>query len=276
MLDDDTGIGEADFPFPPLPRTFDFIVPGCSAAFTGRTVQARPFGAAAGFGDAASRIKALCIGINEYRGASAGRLCQRRARVGRRRPGAARRRGGLSARRRCYLRRHEGGDSRLCRAATPGDVLVLQYAGHGGQLPNRVDTEEDGFNEALDSRRLPYRGAARGRRARRDPERPAGRRHMTLFMDCCHSGTNSRFAPVIRARAALGDKPAVHAARRRHRRRVFLHGAARAPSSGARTCRCQALSTSPPARIMSSLGSRMVRATSPARPLGAGQRGAES
>jgi hypothetical protein len=30
---------------------------------------------------------------------------------------------------------------------------------------------------------------------------------MTLFMDCCHSGTNSRFAPVMRARAAAGDRP---------------------------------------------------------------------
>jgi hypothetical protein len=26
-------------------------------------------------------------------------------------------------------------------------------------------------------------------------------------MDCCHSGTNSRFAPTVRARAAAGDRP---------------------------------------------------------------------
>jgi hypothetical protein len=91
--------------------------------------------------------------------------------------------------------------------AASGDSIVLQYAGHGAQLPNRVDTEEDGYNEALvpidydtgallvdDELAQILRGL------------PAGA-SMTLFMDCCHSGTNSRFAPPMRARAAAGDRP---------------------------------------------------------------------
>lgn len=207
-LDDDTGIGEADFPYPPLARTFDFAVPG---AWGGSPPPpAPPSGAppapAAPTGQGGQHVRALCIGIDKYpERPLAGcvndartwgnALTQLGARVDYLFDGDATCEGMKAAIR------------SLVGSGAPGDVLVLQYAGHGGQLPNRVDSEEDGYNEALipvdyttgallvDDELAQILGELRAGVA------------MTLFMDCCHSGTNSRFAPVMRARAAAGDRP---------------------------------------------------------------------
>ena len=86
-------------------------------------------------------------------------------------------------------------------------MLVLQYSGHGGQLPNRVNTEADGYNEALVP--IDYQTGSLlvdDELAEILSGLPAGA-SMTLFMDCCHSGTNSRFAPLVRSRSAADDRP---------------------------------------------------------------------
>lgn len=83
----------------------------------------------------------------------------------------------------------------LTASARAGDTLVFQYAGHGTQVADLNGDERDGFDEALvpidyDSGALlldddladVYAALAPGA-------------SLTLFMDCCHSGTNSRFAP---------------------------------------------------------------------------------
>ena len=205
-IDDNTGIGESDFPFPPLPRVFDFGLPGAAAGTGAPTgVFCPPPPASPQPGPGGQSLKALCIGINEYpeRPLSG---CVSDARAW----GAALSQLGASV---SYLLEGDAtydGMKAAIRAlvegGTPGDRLVLQYSGHGTQLPNRVDTEEDGFNEALvpidyqtgallvdDELAGILAGLSRGVT-------------MTLFMDCCHSGTNSRFAPVMRARAAAGDR----------------------------------------------------------------------
>ena len=205
-VDDDTGLGEADFPFPPLSRAFDFALP---VAAPGAAAPPLPAAAPPPPGDATatgSRIKALCIGIDKYSTrplngcvndakAWGKALTQLGARVDYLFDGDATCEGMKTAIR------------TLVTGGSPGDMLVLQYSGHGGQLPTRVDTEADGFNEAL----IPVdynTGALLVDDELADILRllPAGV-SMTLFMDCCHSGTNSRFAPLVRARAAAGDLP---------------------------------------------------------------------
>jgi hypothetical protein len=202
---DETGLGEADFPFPPLPRTFDFSVlkpaPGAALAASPGP-PATPSPGAGG----AKRLKALCIGINAYpERPLSGCVSDTRA--------WGKALTDLGARVEYLLDEqatYEGMKTAirsLVSGAAAGDAIVLQYSGHGAQLPNRVDTEEDGYNEALvpvdydtgallvdDELAQILRGL------------PAGA-SMTLFMDCCHSGTNSRFAPPMRARAAAGDRP---------------------------------------------------------------------
>ena len=205
-VDDETGIGEADFPFPPQPRTFDFSLPGATDGVPLPVGLPPVVSPSAPVGNGAQRITALCIGIDKYQerplagcvndartwGAA---LLQLGARVSYLLDGDATCDGIKAAMR------------SLVRGAASGDTLVLQYSGHGGQVPHRVDTEEDGYNEAL----IPvdyHTGAllVDDEVAEILGELPAGAT-MTLFMDCCHSGTNSRFAPVIRARSAQGDKP---------------------------------------------------------------------
>ena len=208
-VDDATGIGEADFPFPPLPRVFSFGLPPMGGGF-GAPPPLVPFcppsspssPTPAGGG----RLKALCIGINEYAERPlAG--CVKDAKDW----GQALAQLGASVE---YLfdaeATYEEMKKRiraLVASGAPGDMLVLQYSGHGAQLPNKVQDEADGYNEALvpvdydDGSLLVDDELADILR-----ELPAGAT-MTLFMDCCHSGTNSRFAPPVRARAAAGDLP---------------------------------------------------------------------
>lgn len=91
-------------------------------------------------------------------------------------------------------------------AARPGDQLVWQYAGHGTQVKDLNGDESDRFDEAL----VPIDYAA-GRLLIDDDigELLSGLPDgvlMTLFMDCCHPGTNSRFAPAVRGVESGGDR----------------------------------------------------------------------
>lgn len=124
-----------------------------------------------------------------------------------------------------------------CRA---GDVIVFQYAGHGTQVPDLNGDEDEGIDEALcpvdfASGALYIDDDIAGLFARI----PDGV-NMTCFMDCCHSGTNSRFAvglspgemampPGTRARF-VRMTPEIAEAHQRFRRQS--RGATRAISSG--------------------------------------------
>ena len=82
----------------------------------------------------------------------------------------------------------------LVNSSVAGDVIVFQYAGHGTHVPDLNGDEDDGEDESL----CPV-DFATGNLYIDDDVAAAFARipdgvNMTCFMDCCHSGTNSRFA----------------------------------------------------------------------------------
>jgi hypothetical protein len=112
----------------------------------------------------------------------------------------------------------------LVESARAGDRLVFQYAGHGTQAEDLNGDESDRYDEALVP--VDYHTGALlldddlADVYRRLPDGAV----LTLFMDCCHSGTNSRFAPIDRSQARgsegrrfLALTPEVEAAHRRFR-----------------------------------------------------------
>lgn len=98
----------------------------------------------------------------------------------------------------------QGALKRLVEEARNGDELVFQYSGHGAQLPDVSGDEDERFDEAF----VPF-DYRKGQMLIDDDVREITRglpdgATLTLFMDCCHSGTISR----ARARAASnGSRP---------------------------------------------------------------------
>ena len=80
--------------------------------------------------------------------------------------------------------------------ANAGDLVVIQYAGHGTQLPDLNGDESDGLDEAW----VPY-DYNQGEFVIDDDLGALFDRHrdrgiqLVLFTDCCHSGTSTRFMP---------------------------------------------------------------------------------
>ena len=157
-------------------------------------------------GPAGQRIKALCIGINEYpERPLAG--CVSDARAWGRALGEIGAQvdylidgdatyEGMKAAIRTLVSSGKRRRRRSCSSTRPRRPAAESGRFGGGRL-----------QRSIDSNRLRVRLAAvDDELAEILGELPAGV-SMTLFMDCCHSGTNSRFAPVMRARAAAGDRP---------------------------------------------------------------------
>ncbi|MEP7341518.1 MAG: caspase family protein [Acidobacteriota bacterium] len=93
----------------------------------------------------------------------------------------------------------------LIEGTQPGDRVFFLYAGHGSQLPDDGNDEDDGLDETL----APYDVKPDGTNMIRDDEigrltaQLSGRLAVLLF-DSCHSGTISR-APVGGSSAAKSD-----------------------------------------------------------------------
>lgn len=88
----------------------------------------------------------------------------------------------------------------LIAGARDGDELVFQYAGHGSQVEDLSRDEDDQLDEVFlpfdfDSGALLIDDDLHVETLRLPPGV-----HLTLFMDCCHSGSNSRVASAPRAR----------------------------------------------------------------------------
>ncbi|MGB7539728.1 MAG: caspase family protein [Anaerolineales bacterium] len=150
---------------------------------------------------------ALCIGINDYpgtesdlagcvndaddwsaelarRGFSTGRLIDRQA------TGKAMR----------------SGIQKILAGAVAGDLVVVQYSGHGSFVPDEDGDEPDGTDECL----CPYDVRSRGPIT--DDElfdlysaRKTGVK-LVMISDSCNSGTVSRFAPITTPPDARGVK----------------------------------------------------------------------
>ncbi len=82
----------------------------------------------------------------------------------------------------------------LVAGSRPGDVLVLQYSGHGTRVTDLDADETDGSDEAL----CPVDFASGALFIDDDLAQVLALLpdavNLTVFMDCCHSGTNTRFA----------------------------------------------------------------------------------
>ncbi len=94
----------------------------------------------------------------------------------------------------------------LVTSARPGDTVVFQYAGHGTQIADRNGDEGDGFDEAF----VPV-DYDLGRFLLDDDVAAIAAKltagaQLTLFMDCCHSGTISRFSPAVAPRLAADER----------------------------------------------------------------------
>lgn len=92
--------------------------------------------------------------------------------------------------------------------AREGDELVFQYAGHGTQIEDDDGDERDRFDEAFVP--IDYGNGALllDDDFYRETEKLRKGAFLTMFMDCCHSGSNSRFAPkgASTGRRGSGDR----------------------------------------------------------------------
>ncbi|MEX2662587.1 MAG: caspase family protein [Vicinamibacterales bacterium] len=206
-IDDESGFGEADFPYDPLPRVFELLPPPqrpmpAPVACIPAGPEPAPAPATPSGG---GRRLALCIGIDDYRDRPLSG-CVNDARQWGGALGAL----GFDVRYLLDARATQRGMQDALRdllaGATPGDVLVMQYSGHGTQLPDDSGDEADGFDEAFVP--VDYHTGALFLRddvvAAALAALPDGVL-LTLFMDCCHCGTISRFAPAMRAEESSSD-----------------------------------------------------------------------
>jgi hypothetical protein len=206
---DASHLGEDDFPFQLKPRLLDidaFRIPAAAAASPVEGAADLEAGAPpATLSGAGGRRLALCVGIDAYpQNPLAG--CVKDARLWSQTLGSigfeVRTLFDAEATRQALV----DGLERLVGSSRAGDVLVFQYSGHGTQLPDDDGDEVDRFDEAF----VPV-DYTRGRFLLDDDvavilsKLPSGA-VLTLFMDCCHSGTNSRFAPLVRGMSTRDER----------------------------------------------------------------------
>jgi hypothetical protein len=132
---------------------------------------------------------------------------------------------------------------RLVAGSQAGDVIVMQYSGHGTQVPDLDGDEAGGDSAGQDEALCPYDFATGaflidddvGEIFNRLPDGV----NLTCFIDCCHSGTITRFAAGLTPGAQdqrpderprfIQPTPELIEAHRRYRQRL---GGRRAIRSG--------------------------------------------
>lgn len=174
----------------PLVSNGKFLFPAASA----KTGMAAAAFYTRGVSITGGRKRALCIGINNYPTAPlngciadaedwARTLSELGFEVGVMRD--------EEATRSAILQTWEG----MISQSSPGDVLVLQFAGHGTQLDD-LDGDED--DDAKDEAMVPFDYESGAYLIDDDVSdlfsRIPDHVNVTCFFDCCHSGTNTRFA----------------------------------------------------------------------------------
>jgi hypothetical protein len=123
----------------------------------------------------------------------------------------------------------------LITGARKGDVLYLHYSGHGANVPDKNGDEADGRDEILCPTDLDWKSPLTDDWLRTTFNRLKAGVSLTVVMDCCHSGTNTRAilppdAPSIpRYLPNPWDLMAVESGRKlRGSVRVGMHAASRA------------------------------------------------
>lgn len=125
------------------------------------------------------------------------------------------------------------GIEELVASGKPGDVLFLHYSGHGSNVKDTTGDEADGRDEILCPHDLDWNRPLTDDWLRTTFDKLEPGASLTVVMDCCHSGTNTRApafmppdAPAISRflrnpdDSGAPDGPAVPTKRARRRRRT--------------------------------------------------------
>jgi hypothetical protein len=92
--------------------------------------------------------------------------------------------------------------SGLIRKAKRGDVLLIHFSGHGSNVPDKSGDEADFRDEILCTTDLDWMDPLLDDWLRKEFDKVPNGVNLTVTMDCCHSGSNTRAvlppdAPVI-------------------------------------------------------------------------------
>ena len=82
--------------------------------------------------------------------------------------------------------------SRLIGKTQRGDVLLIHYAGHGSNVPDKSGDEADLRDEILCPTDLDWMDPLLDDWLRKEFDKVPSGVNLTVIMDCCHSGTNTR------------------------------------------------------------------------------------
>jgi hypothetical protein len=83
----------------------------------------------------------------------------------------------------------------LVDGASAGDILYLHYSGHGSNVPDTNGDEADHRDEILCPHDLDWNDPLTDDWLRATFDRLNPRASLTVVMDCCHSGSNTREPP---------------------------------------------------------------------------------
>ena len=86
----------------------------------------------------------------------------------------------------------QAGIKALVRDSKKGDVALLHYSGHGSNVPDDNGDEADGRDEILCPTDLDWDDPLRDDWLRTTLDGLRAGVNLTVIMDCCHSGTNTR------------------------------------------------------------------------------------
>ncbi len=81
---------------------------------------------------------------------------------------------------------------KLIAGARSGDVLLLHYSGHGANVPDKNGDEADRRDEILCPTDLDWKDPLLDDWLRSEFDALKAGVNLTVIMDCCHSGTNTR------------------------------------------------------------------------------------
>lgn len=86
----------------------------------------------------------------------------------------------------------QAGIKRIVKDSKKGDVAVIHYSGHGSNVPDDNGDEADGRDEILCPTDLNWDDTLRDDWLRTALDQVKPGVNLTVIMDCCHSGTNTR------------------------------------------------------------------------------------